>query len=109
MKASRPGTTASTLSFSRLVLPYWKPLGVAFVAMLATAAADLLEPWPLKVIFDYVIALKPMPPALLRWPIIGQDRLMLLNIAGIAVIVIAIIGAISSFWEKYLSTSVGQR
>ena len=45
----------------RLLAPYWKLLAIAFVAMLITSAADLLEPWPLKIIFDYVLGSKRMP------------------------------------------------
>ena len=73
------------LQFNRLVRPYWKLLAVAFVATLVESAADLLEPWPLKVIFDYVIGSKPMPGWLARWPVIGHDRLALLNAAALAV------------------------
>ena len=43
------------LNLTRLLRPYWTLLAIAFVAMLVEGAADLLEPWPLKVIFDYVL------------------------------------------------------
>jgi subfamily B ATP-binding cassette protein MsbA len=82
---------------------------VAFLAMLGSAAADLLEPWPLKIIFDYVIGAKAIPAWLARLPVIGDSRIALLNGAAGAVIIIAIAGAISSYAEKYLSTTVGQR
>ena len=42
----------------------------------------------------------------LRW--IGPDKLAVLNFAVLAVAVIAIVGAISSYLENYLTTSVGQ-
>jgi subfamily B ATP-binding cassette protein MsbA len=38
----------------------------------------------------------------------GKDKLAILNFAALAVIVIAIGGAVSSYTEKYLTTSVGQ-
>ena len=100
--------TTRSLSVGRLVLPYWKPLFGAFAATLVASAVDLLEPWPLKIVFDYVIAARPMPDWLVAWPLLSHDRLMLLNAAALAVILIAIVGAISSYWEKYLSTTVGQ-
>lgn len=93
----------------RLLRPYWVPLGVAFVAMLVESAMDLLEPWPLKVVFDYVIGQKQAPPWLSRWPSLANDRLALLDAVAIAVIAIAIIGAVSTYTEKYVATSVGQR
>ena len=39
---------------------------------------------------------------------IGQDKLAVLNFAVLAVAVIAIVGALSSYLENYLTTSVGQ-
>src|SRR5258708_6400741 len=77
--------------------------------MLIEAAADLLEPWPLKIIFDYVLGWKPTPAWLSAWWPATVDRLVILDMAGIAVIVIAIVGAVSSYSEKYLSTTVGKR
>jgi hypothetical protein len=53
---------AGRLSLTRLLRPYWKLVAVAFGAMLVEGAADVLEPWPLKVIFDYVLGSKRMPP-----------------------------------------------
>jgi ATP-binding cassette subfamily B protein len=97
----------SILNLWGLIRPYWVLLAVAFGAMLLDGAMNLLEPWPLKLIFDNVIGGKPMPAWLARWPVIG-DGLGLLNAAALAVIGIAAIGAVGSYGEKYLSTAVGQ-
>jgi subfamily B ATP-binding cassette protein MsbA len=97
------------LNIGRLVRPHWKVLGIAFVAILIESASGLMEPWPLKVIFDHVIGSKPTPTWLASLPFVGDNRLALLNAAACAVIAIAIAGAISSYAEKYLSTTVGQR
>ncbi|HLG57490.1 MAG TPA: ABC transporter ATP-binding protein [Vicinamibacterales bacterium] len=100
---------ARGLSLVALLRPYWRLLSIAFVAMLVQSAADLLEPWPLKVIFDYVLGSRPMP----RWladvmPGTG-DAMVVLNVAAVAVIAIAAVGAVSSYTEKYLSTTVAKR
>jgi ATP-binding cassette subfamily B protein len=100
---------ARSLSLVRLLRPYRKLLAVAFGAILVEGAADLAEPWPLKVIFDYVLGTKRPPAWLSGWFGGAQERLVLLDAAAIAVIAIAIIGAISSFTEKYLSTTVAKR
>jgi ATP-binding cassette subfamily B protein len=92
----------------RLLVPYWKLLAIAFVAMLVTSAADLLEPWPLKIIFDYVLGSKPMPPWLASVADSG-NRIAVLDLAAIAVVVIAVIGAVSSYTNDYLSATVGKR
>jgi ATP-binding cassette, subfamily B, bacterial len=96
-----------SLSLIPLLRPHWPLLAVAFMAMLVQSAADLLEPWPLKVVFDYVLGSKRMPDWLAeRMP---GDALGVLNVAAAAVIAIAAIGALSSYTEKYLSTTVAKR
>ena len=41
------------IQITHLLRPHWKALAIAFVAVIAESATDLLEPWPLKIIFDY--------------------------------------------------------
>ncbi|MGC4082224.1 MAG: ABC transporter ATP-binding protein [Vicinamibacterales bacterium] len=100
---------ATHLNVWRLVRPYWGPLAVAFAAMLVEAGADLLEPWPLKVVFDSVLGSRPLPPLLAAWLPATLDRLTLLNIVAAAVLAIAFVGAIGSYTQKYLATAVGKR
>ena len=95
------------LNLIGLLAPYKKLLAVAFVAMLVEGAADLLEPWPLKIIFDYVLGSKGMPSWLAAW-IGGYSRTAILDVAAIGVVAIAVIGAISSYTEKLLSTTVAK-
>jgi hypothetical protein len=44
-----------------LLYPHWPTLTLAFVAVVGESVTDLLEPWPLKIIFDYVFGSKRMP------------------------------------------------
>src|SRR5438270_765571 len=99
------------IKITRLLRPYWQQLAIAFVAILAESATDLLEPWPLKIVFDYVFGSKQMPGwmAGLLNRTTGLDRIAVLNFAAIAVILIAAVSAVSTYAEKYLTTSVGQR
>jgi subfamily B ATP-binding cassette protein MsbA len=85
-------------------------LALAFVAVLGEAATDLLEPWPLKIVFDYVFGTKHMPSWMsgLIGSTFGLSKVAILHFAVLAVIVIAVGGALSSYAEKYLTTSVGQ-
>jgi len=71
---------------------------------------DLLEPWPLKVVFDSVVGSKKPPDWLASIAVFFFDgsRLALLHLAAISVLLIAGIGAVASYTEKYLTTSVGQ-
>src|ERR1044072_2179227 len=85
-------------------------LALAFIAVLGEAATDLLEPWPLKIVFDYVFGTKHMPAWMsgLIGATFGLNKVAILNFAILAVIVIALGGALSEYAEKYLTTSVGQ-
>jgi ATP-binding cassette subfamily B protein len=85
-------------------------LALAFVAVVGEAATDLLEPWPLKIVFDYVFGTKHMPSWMsgLIGSTFGLSKVAILHFAVLAVIVIAVGGALSSYAEKYLTTSVGQ-
>jgi ATP-binding cassette, subfamily B, bacterial len=92
-----------------LLYPHWPTLTLAFIAVVGESVTDLLEPWPLKIVFDYVFSSKRVPEwmaAFVTW--LGTDKLSILNFAVLAVIAIAILGAVSSYFEKYLTTSVGQ-
>jgi subfamily B ATP-binding cassette protein MsbA len=97
------------LTIIGLVRPHWKALSLALLAVAGEAATDLLEPWPLKIVLDYLLQSKHPPGwmrAMVGW--IGQDKLAVLNFAVLAVAVIAVVGALSSYLEKYVTTSVGQ-
>ena len=93
-----------------LLAPHRAMLMIAFVAVLGEAGTDLLEPWPLKIVFDYVFGTKHMPAWLsgLLAATFGLDKVAILHFAVFAVIVIALLGALSAYGEKYLTTSVGQ-
>jgi ATP-binding cassette subfamily B protein len=93
-----------------LVRPHWKALTVALVAVLGETATDVLEPWPIKVVVDNVLQGKKLPPALggLVSGLFGHDAGAMVNFAVAAVALIAIVGAVSAYFEKYLTTSVSQ-
>ena len=85
-------------------------MSLALVAVIGETATDLLDPWPLKIIVDNLLQSKPLPPRLtaIVSHLAGQNKLAVLNFAVLAVAAIAIVGAVSSYAESYLTTSVGQ-
>jgi ATP-binding cassette, subfamily B, bacterial len=93
-----------------LLRPHWGVLLLALLAVAGEIAADLLEPWPLKFVIDYVVQSKAMPGWLapLVRHLADDNRFAVLNLAVVSVVVIALIGALSSYTEKYFTTSVGQ-
>ena len=98
------------IQLTYLLQPHWKPLTVAFIAVLGESATDLLEPWPLKIVFDYVLGSKKMPAWMsgLVHSTLGYENNSILYFAAFSVVAIAIVGAISTYTEKYLTTSIGQ-
>ena len=98
------------LKLTHLLRPHWKALSIALIAVAGEASTDLLEPWPLKIVFDALIPSKRMPQWLygIVSSMFGHDKIAIVNFAALAVIVIAALGALSSYTEKYLTTSVGQ-
>jgi ATP-binding cassette subfamily B protein len=108
VKKAKPPLSAG-LKLRALLAPHWKQLALASIAVVGETAADLAQPWPLKIVLDYVLQSKHMPDWLAKivHAIAGQNQLSILYFAIAAVAIIALVGAISTYSEKYLTTSVG--
>lgn len=107
-KKAKPPLSAG-LKLRALLAPHWKQLTLAGIAVVGETAADLAQPWPLKIVLDYVLQSKRMPNwlAKLVHALAGQNPLSILYFAIAAVAIIALVGATSTYSEKYLTTSVG--
>src|SRR5262249_9304034 len=109
--ADTPHSAASTgkLRIVNFLRPHWKALALAPVAVVGETLGDIAEPWPVKIVVDNLLQGKKLP----EWAssivaLLGRDQIARLNFALAAVIAIAVVGAISSYFEKYLTTTVGQ-
>jgi ATP-binding cassette subfamily B protein len=93
-----------------LLRPHWKSLSLAFLAVLGEATADILQPWPLKIVVDSVVQSKKLPHWLdqIATTVFAGDKYLALNVAVAAVAIIALVGAVSGYAEKYLTTRVSQ-
>src|SRR5437899_9331376 len=98
------------LQISDLLRPHRKPLLLGLLAVIGDGFADLLQPWPLKIVIDHVVKAEDLSGWLNRFiaSTIGTDRLSILKFAAVAAMVIAILGALCSYAQKYLTTSVSQ-
>jgi hypothetical protein len=90
-----------------LVRPYTRWLIIVFVAMLMETAMSLASPWPLKVVIDSVLGAHPMPDWM-RGLSPGDSKMGLAFLAGVGVVLIALIGALSAYIDNYYTESVGQ-
>jgi ATP-binding cassette subfamily B protein len=98
------------LNIANLVRPHWKMLLAALLAVLVETTADVLEPWPIKVVVDNVLQSKKLPSGLgtIVLRLFGDNKYATLDFALGAIMAIAIVGALGGFLEKYLTTSVAQ-
>jgi len=81
------------------------------IAVLGETVADVLNPWPIKIVIDNLAKETIKKPHWLG-PLIshlfGNNSLAVLNFAVASVGIFAIVGAVSSYFEKYMTTSVSQ-
>src|SRR5256714_1295444 len=98
------------ISIGSLLRPHIGALLLGFIAIAGESAANLLQPWPLKIVLDDVLRSR----ASHAWSVnlihrfVGNDALAVLKFACAAVLAIAVLDAICTYAEKYLTTSVAQ-
>jgi ABC-type multidrug transport system fused ATPase/permease subunit len=94
-----------------LVRPYRVRLLTILLAMLVETAMSLANPWPLKIIIDNVIDHRKLPHWLDQFvrPLLDHGaKLQVAGLAALAFVVIALIGALATYVDNYLTESVGQ-
>ena len=104
------GGTRKRLTIRQLLKPHTYSLGLGFLAVLGESAANLLQPWPLKIVLDDVFRAHAGKSGLpdFVYHFLGANKFATVKFACFAVIAIALLDAISTYAEKYLTTSVGQ-
>jgi subfamily B ATP-binding cassette protein MsbA len=108
MTTASPLREQAGLSLMGLLRPHTKALAVGLLAVIGEGVAGLLEPWPLKIVFDYVGKSSQTHGKLDRLLPANMSPYTILELVAIAVIAIAILDAVCSYVEKYTTTSVGQ-
>ena len=103
-------SSGSLTRLGRILRPHSKTLAVALLAVVGETLADVLEPWPLKIVVDNVLQGKRLPRVLdaAVVGVFGHSQSALLTFALAVVVLIAIVGGIGAYVEKYLTTSVSQ-
>jgi ATP-binding cassette subfamily B protein len=98
------------LLIRELLRPHTKALLIGLLAVIGESVADLAEPWPLKIVLDNVFKSGSGHGWLnhLIATAAGDDKFAILRFAALALLIIAVFGAICSYIEKYVTTSVGQ-
>jgi subfamily B ATP-binding cassette protein MsbA len=99
------------LTIKRLLRPHLRALSLGVLVVAGGSVADLLQPWPLKIIIDTVLKARTSKTWLngVVVGLAGNDPLAILRLAAVAVLAIAALGAACSYAEKSLTTTVGQK
>src|SRR5438045_6312666 len=103
-----PEVQRPNLLMTVVLRPHWKALTLALLAGLGETLADILQPWPIKIVVDNIVQSKQLPGWIGGFVagFLGSDKYATLNFAVAAVVIIAVVSAVSTYWEKYLTTSV---
>lgn len=88
--------------FGKFYLKYWKFITIAYIALLATIAVEVLKPWPLKLILDHLVLGAPFPEqaGFLNTYYQSNPHLLLLWLS-LAVVGIAFLIAVFSYFNKF--------
>jgi ATP-binding cassette, subfamily B, bacterial len=89
---------------------YWKRFFLAYLALFAAMIMNLLKPWPLKIIFDYILLNKTMPTRITFLNSLADyDKLILLAISCAGIIAIFIVEGVFTFARKYFMAGAGEK
>ena len=70
--------------------------------MVVETATSLAAPWPLKVILDNVVGTHKAPEWLAPFrSLLGEHKMALALLAGMATVIIALLGAVASYIDNY--------
>jgi ATP-binding cassette subfamily B protein len=97
-----------TLSFLR---PYKTRVALLVLLLLSEIGLGALQPWPLAVIIDYVLASHPVPEPYARWlqAIAGGDRFLLLIALVSAGVLLQVTNQLVSAYGTQVQVDTGQR
>jgi ATP-binding cassette subfamily B protein len=100
------------LRISDLLKPHTKALVLGLIAVIGEGVTNLLEPWPLKIVLDNVLRSGAHHGHgwlnHLIFAAADDNKLAIIKFAALSVLLIAAVGAVCSYSEKRLTTSVGQ-
>src|ERR671923_2796617 len=110
MKAGKSRGKLRRVRLRELLKAHKGSLALGLLAVAGEGAANLLEPWPLKIVLDNVLRPRESHTAIANWihRFLANDKLATLKFACLAVLAIAALDAICTYGEKYLTTSVAQ-
>src|SRR6266487_2421287 len=104
---AKNGRRLRQIFWAHLLRVKWR-LAVAGLCTLGVAAADLLKPWPLKIVLDHGILDKPLPEYLAFLPgLLGESKVTLVAAVAATVVLIALCSGLFSYSQAFITSSLG--
>ena len=89
---------------------YSKGFLLAYIALFAAMVMNLAKPWPLKIIFDYILLNKVMPGWMMFVSAItAHNKLILLAASCASIVAIFFLESLFTFTRKYFMAGAGER
>ena len=89
---------------------YWKVFLLAYVGLLGTVLIQVIQPWPLKSIFDFVLLEKPKPgPIAYLSALLKDNKFSLLTVLCISTVLLVVLESLLSYINKYFTAAAGHR
>ena len=83
-------------------------LAAGAAAAAGYAAADLLAPWPLKMILDHVLLATPLPGFLRQWdPIVRSQPELAIVVMSSAILAVAVLKGAFSYLQVFVTSRIG--
>jgi ABC-type multidrug transport system fused ATPase/permease subunit len=89
------------------VLPRWRMFAAALAALLAGAGFELLKPWPLKFVFDWLLTDRVALPAWFNPPA-GDPRSWLVAAVCLAILTLAALSGLAAYFREYHLKRLGE-
>src|SRR3989441_1122376 len=109
LQKSLPGLWRILLHFWPHIRQYRLLMAGSLLALFAEVGLRLLEPWPLKFVFDHIIGSNTKRGAAFLSRFESVDAMTLLTCAALAVVVITALRAVASYWETIGCAQIGNR
>ena len=81
----------------------------SLAALFAEVALRLLEPWPIKFVFDHIIGSKRSTKTAMPQFLASLDTTGLLTLAAVSVVVFTALRALAAYWQTIGFTLIGNR
>src|SRR5438552_4701121 len=109
LQKSLPSRWRVLLHFWPHIRQYRLLMAGALLALFAEVGLRLLEPWPLKFVFDHIIGSGTKRGAAFLSRFESVDTMTLLTCAAVAVVMITALRAVASYWETIGFAQIGNR